>query len=132
MKPEILLLVDDDVAFNFLNRILITSAGLDWEINECLDGSNALNHIKASEKCPDIILLDINMPVMDGFEFLEEFEQTEKCTKQTKVFILTSSSQEEDRSAAFKYPCVKGYFDKPLTMEHIHEIISFFEKTERP
>ncbi len=128
MKPERLLLIDDDVAFNFLNRILITSAGLNWEISECLDGSTALNYIQTSNKCPDVILLDINMPVMDGFEFLEEFEKTNKCTKHTKVFMLTSSTQDEDRSAAFKYSCVKGYFDKPLTIEHVHEIISFFEK----
>ena len=126
MKPERLLLVDDDVAFNFLNRILITSAGLNWEINECLDGSTALNYIKNNDKCPDVILLDINMPVMDGFEFLEEFEHTHKCSSHAKVFILTSSTQDEDRNAAFKYNCVKGYFDKPLTIEHIHEIISFF------
>ena len=129
MKPERLLLVDDDIAFNFLNRLLIKGSGLNCEINECLDGSAALKFIEQSGKCPDVILLDINMPVMDGFEFLEEFEKTDKCTKHTKVFILTSSTQDEDHMAAFKYNCVKGYFDKPLTIEHIDEIISLLEKT---
>jgi CheY-like chemotaxis protein len=127
MKPGKLLLVDDDVAFNFLNRILLTSAGLDWEIEECLDGSAALKYVTTTGNCPDVILLDINMPIMDGFEFLEEFDKIDKCGSRTKIFMLTSSTQDEDREKALKYPCVKGYFDKPLTMEHIQEIVLFFE-----
>jgi CheY-like chemotaxis protein len=127
MKPESLLLVDDDVAFNFLNRLQISGMGLNCEIHECLDGSTALKYIQDSGICPDVILLDINMPVMDGFEFLEEFEKATVCSAQTKVFMLTSSTQDEDRKNALKYTCVKGYFDKPLTTEHINEIISSFK-----
>ena len=126
MKPERLLLVDDDIAFNFLNRLLIKGSGLNCEINECLDGSAALKFIEQSGKCPDVILLDINMPVMDGFEFLEEFEKISKC-RDTKVFMLTSSTQDSDHKMTSKYSCVKGYFDKPLTPEHIEEIVSSFE-----
>ena len=129
MKPEKILLVDDDVAFNFLNRLLINSTGLKCEIDECLDGSAALNYVLNSEKCPDVILLDINMPVMDGFEFLEEFEKHHKLRNHTKVFVLTSSDQDEDRNSAKKYTCVKGYFDKPLTDEHVQHIISLFEQS---
>jgi CheY-like chemotaxis protein len=127
MKPEKVLLVDDDSAFNFLNRIIINTAGLTCEIDECLDGTAALKYITNTNKCPDVILLDINMPVMDGFEFLEEFDKNEKCKGITKVFMLTSSNQDEDRVGALKYNCVKGYFDKPLTEEHIREIVSSFE-----
>ena len=130
MKPEKLLLVDDDVAFNFLNRLLIEGTGLNCHIDECLDGSAALKYIITSAKCPDVILLDINMPVMDGFEFLEEFEKNTDCSKHTKVYILTSSTQEEDHIGALKYPCVMGYFDKPLTVEHINEIISSFDASQ--
>jgi CheY-like chemotaxis protein len=126
MKPEKVLLVDDDSAFNFLNRIIINTAGLKCEVDECLDGSAALKYIVNTEKYPDVILLDINMPIMDGFEFLEEFEKNDKCKGITKVFMLTSSNQDEDRIGALKYTCVKGYFDKPLTEEHIQQIISSF------
>ena len=129
MQSKKLLLVDDDVAFNFLNRILLKTDSIDWEVDECLDGSAALNYVLNSGKCPDIILLDINMPIMDGFEFLEEFAKIDRCGNITKIFMLTSSMQDEDRTAAFKYPCVKGYFDKPLTIEHIKEIISLLEKS---
>jgi len=124
MELQKLLLVDDDSAFNFLNRIILNANGIDCQIDECLDGKAALDVTEASAKCPDVILLDINMPVMDGFEFLDEFEKHNKCRRHTKVFILTSSNQEEDRRKAFSYPCVKGYFDKPFAERHIKEIIS--------
>jgi CheY-like chemotaxis protein len=129
MKPLKLLLVDDDPAFNFLNRIILTSSDINCEIDECLDGHSALKHIANAEKHPDVILLDINMPVMDGFEFLEEFERHHKVKNHTKVFVLTSSDQDEDRNNAKKYTCVKGYFDKPLTDEHVKHIISLFEQS---
>src|SRR5580698_10010936 len=103
MKPEKLLLVDDDAAFNFLNRIILTTSGFNGQIDECLDGVTALKYITDAEKCPDVILLDINMPVMDGFEFLEEFSKHHKCNEHTKIFMLTSSNQDEDREGALKY-----------------------------
>ena len=126
MKPEKLLLVDDDSAFNFLNRIILNSAGVNCKIDECLDGASAMNYVINTEQCPDIILLDINMPVMDGFEFLEEFQNNPKCCKHTKVFVLTSSTQEEDREHALRYDCVKGVFDKPLNEEQIKELVKAF------
>ncbi len=128
MKPEKLLLVDDDSAFNFLNRLLVNASGIGCQVEECLDGTAALKYVLNTEKCPDVILLDINMPVMDGFEFLAEFEKQNKCREVTKVFMLTSSNQDEDRDNAMKYNCVKGYFDKPLTEDHMREIVAFFEK----
>ena len=67
--------------------------------------------------CPDIILLDINMPVMDGFQFLAEFEKRGKCTAHTNVFMLTSSGREEDRLTSLGNKLVKGFFDKPLTKQ---------------
>jgi len=124
MELQKMLLVDDDSAFNFLNRIILNANGINCVIEECLDGKAALDATNAEDKCPDVILLDINMPVMDGFEFLDEFEQQNKCSKHTKVFILTSSNQEEDRKKAFSYSCVKGYFDKPFNESHIGEILT--------
>ena len=56
-----------------------------------------------------------------------QFEKQNKCKDRTKIFMLTSSNQDEDREAALKYTSVKGYYDKPLTEQHIREIISFFE-----
>ncbi len=124
MELQKLLLVDDDSAFNFLNRIILNANGINCEIEECLDGKAALDITTTQAKCPDVILLDINMPVMDGFEFLDEIERHNKCRNHTNVFILTSSNQDEDRKKAFSYNCVKGYFDKPFNESHIREILS--------
>ena len=124
MELRKLLLVDDDSAFNFLNRIILNASGVDCEIEECLDGKSALEQASDPNSCPDVILLDINMPIMDGFEFLDEFDKRHQCSAHTKVFILTSSSQDEDRHRAMSYSCVKGYFDKPLCAEHVEEILT--------
>jgi len=126
MELQKLLLVDDDSAFNFLNRIILNTNGVECEIDECLDGKAALENANTGN-CPDVILLDINMPVMDGFEFLDEFEKQNKCREHTKVFILTSSNQEEDKQKALSYSCVKGYFDKPLGEQHIKQIFSILQ-----
>jgi CheY-like chemotaxis protein len=97
-------------------------------MDEVMDGKAALDYLQNNEECPDIILLDINMPVMDGFEFLEQFEKQHKCTDKSKVFILTSSQRDEDRIKSIKNKYVKGYFDKPLNSTHVREILSAFEK----
>jgi CheY-like chemotaxis protein len=128
MELSKLLLVDDDSAFNFLNRIILNTNGVNCDIEECLDGKSALDIVASSEKCPEVILLDLNMPVMDGFEFLDEFEKQNKCAGYTNVFILTSSNQEEDHKKALGYKCVKGYFDKPFCEDHIREILAVLKQ----
>lgn len=128
MELKKILLVDDDEAFNFLNRIVFTDNKVNCQMDEVMDGKAALDYLENNEECPDVILLDINMPVMDGFEFLEQFEKRHKCTDKSKVFILTSSQRDEDRIKSIKNKYVKGYFDKPLNSTHVREILSAFEK----
>jgi len=128
MELKRVLLVDDDEAFNFLNRIVFADSKVDCQVDEVMDGKAALEYLQQSEECPDVILLDINMPVMDGFEFLEHFEKQNKCSGISKVFILTSSQRDEDKTKSLKNKYVKGYFDKPLNSTHIREIISAFDK----
>ena len=123
-----ILLVDDDEAFNFLNRIVFTDNKVFCQVDEVMDGSSALGYLAATNECPDVILLDINMPVMDGFEFLEQFEKNSPCAAICKVFILTSSQREEDRQRALGNKFVKGYFDKPLNGAHVKQILSEMEK----
>jgi CheY-like chemotaxis protein len=119
-----ILLVDDDKALNFLNRIELLANQVDCTIDEVLNGQQALDYIASVHECPDVILLDINMPGIDGFGFLKEFNAKDKCCDQSKIFMLTSSQREEDINAALSYSFVKGYFDKPLTKAHIQEMLS--------
>lgn len=122
-----ILLVDDDEAFNFLNRIAIKDYDVNCQVDETMDGKAALDYLEKTKQCPDVILLDVNMPVMDGFEFLEHFEKQNKCNNFSKIFILTSSLRDEDRMKSLNNKAVKGYFDKPLTTAHIKKILADFE-----
>lgn len=124
MALKKILLVDDSKPFNFLSKLTIQNSSIDCEIHEALNGQLALDYLAKAGECPDVILLDINMPVMDGFQFLKEYERRGYCTHNTKIFMLTSSVREEDKDKSLASKYVKGYFDKPLSVNHIDEILS--------
>ncbi len=76
---------------------------------------------------PDLILLDINMPIMNGWEFLDAFQKVEK-SQQVPVVMLTSSIDKEDINKSKQYPKVKGYFSKPLDSSKIQEMLLLVAK----
>ena len=112
------LLIDDDATTNFIHKIVLNKVGIE-EVYEALNGLDAINHLEKS--CPDIIFLDINMPLMDGWEFLEEKERKELC-KNVKIVMLSSSIRSEDKKKAESYFSVIAYFEKPLNVEKIEEL----------
>ena len=119
-----ILLVDDDEGFNFLNRINLEQNGVDCKVDIALNGKEALQYLSSGGNCPDVILLDLNMPVMDGFEFLGKFEkQAPVCSTRSRVFVLTSSERDEDKYKTMSQTMVKGFFSKPLSPEDIQEIM---------
>jgi CheY-like chemotaxis protein len=124
-----ILLVDDSQPFNFLSRVTLESYINGCLVHEALNGKTALDYLAHAGKCPEVILLDINMPVMDGFEFLNEFEKKSKCKAVSKIFMLTSSMREEDKLASLRNKLVVGYFEKPLSESHIKEILASFSST---
>jgi len=119
-----ILIVDDSPAFNHLTILSIRKAGLDCDIVEMSNGQRALTYLAETEQCPDIILLDINMPVMDGFDFLEEYMLSHKCLDKTTIYMLTSSSQDVDKIKVRSFGIVKNYFEKPLSRENLDTIIA--------
>lgn len=77
------------------------------------------------EDFPDLILLDLHMSYMDGWQFLEKYNQIpEEYREKVKIFILTSSIMEEDRQAAESHPAVDGFLVKPLSEVEISYILS--------
>ena len=121
-KIEILI-VDDSPAFNHLTRLAFTRAGIDHNVTEQSNGQKALDYLAQSTTFPDVILLDINMPVMDGFDFLDEYTRTFRHQNNTDIYMLTSSSQDVDRIKVKSFGIVKDYFEKPLSRENLAIIV---------
>ncbi len=128
-----ILLVDDDEVTNFYVEHLIRKMNLAQEIHVALSGQDALEFLSqlvqgADADMPDLILLDINMPIMNGFEFLEAFEHSALATNyHGKIFMLTSSGLEQDRARAAQFQSLCGYFIKPLNQELLGDIVQQFE-----
>jgi CheY-like chemotaxis protein len=122
-----ILLVDDDEDSNFLTKRIIVHSNIADEVTIVLNGKEAYELVKqCAEKkanqnqCPDLILLDIKMPVMNGIEFLQVCNANNLCN--FPVVILTSSLDERDREDTTKFPNVKDFINKPLSYEKILDI----------
>jgi CheY-like chemotaxis protein len=84
-----------------------------------------LLHKTSMEHLPDIILLDIYMPEMDGWEFIQEFQKIkDQLTKTIEIHIITSSNHPKDITRAKTFPEVKAYLQKPVTLEALQEVVT--------
>lgn len=125
-KLERILLIDDDVNTNFYNRILLSQANVCEEILEFQNANEGLDYIKEGHTV-NMILLDINMPIMNGWQFLEAYEQLDEAQKDAVIVVmLTSSIDEDDQEKAAMYDSVKKFIRKPITPELINEIMELF------
>jgi CheY-like chemotaxis protein len=117
-----IILIDDDEINNFIVPKLIRTIYPEIEVKKFIDPFEALYKLSESEITPEtIVLLDLNMPLMDGWQFLEQLaEKNLKCN----VFILTSSENPFDLEHSKKNELVKGFFTKPMTIENVKQIFS--------
>lgn len=131
-----ILLVDDDEINNFISIKLIRKALFNAEIAACLNGKFAIDQLvemqrNGTDKLPDYILLDINMPIMNGWEFLDEYKRLNiDPTGKTKIFIISSSVFSNDINKARSYPLVKNFISKPLSVDKIKEMFTIEEDNE--
>ena len=127
-RPVSILLVDDDEINNFISIKLIKKVLLNTEITACLNGRFAIDELieinrKDPSKLPDYILLDINMPIMNGWEFLDEYQKLNiDVAGKTRIYIISSSVFSNDISKAKTYSSVKDFVSKPLNIEKINEL----------
>jgi CheY-like chemotaxis protein len=134
-KLNCVLLIDDDEPTNFLNQIIIESSGCAGQVRAMQSGEEALHylmhtcHADQTFPRPDLIFLDINMPAMNGWEFLEKYRRLNgECKSKIVVVMLTTSLFSEDRLRVKEIPEISTFENKPLTEEKLEGILKkFFE-----
>jgi CheY-like chemotaxis protein len=130
-KLNCVLLIDDDKATNFINERVIKKLDCTKRIVTVYNGAEALEFLSIEENGnllqPDLIFLDINMPVMDGWEFLEHYRKLHENKKAKVVLLmLTTSLNPDDVKKANKIQEVKGFKNKPLTIEMMQDILKAY------
>ncbi|HWB25924.1 MAG TPA: response regulator [Chitinophagaceae bacterium] len=124
-----ILLVDDDRIYQFAARKTIEATGFADKILIYSNGEEALNYLRNSVKdsalLPDVIFLDVNMPIMNGWEFLDQYSSLVKnLSKPVIIYVVSSSVDEFDVSKSRQYDTVKGYIVKPVLREKFRQILS--------
>src|SRR5436190_19995991 len=109
-KLNTIMLIDDDEPTNFLSKMLIEEAHCAEHIQVADSGKMALEYLSKSSDCPDLIFLDINMPAMNGWEFLDKYRELEKHKKGKIIIImLTNSLNPDDKVKASQMPEIAGF-----------------------
>ena len=130
-KYSTIFLIDDDTICNMLTKLQIQNQAITEQVIIATNGKEGLDYLtthhpsSTDKPWPELILLDINMPIMDGFDFLEQFTALE-LTNRPLVVMLTSSNDPRDMEKARQFK-VAGYLLKPFTPEKLMSILQDLE-----
>lgn len=127
-RPYTICVIDDDDIYQFTIKRTIQSTNLAKEILSFNDAEEALEYFgtltEVTDSLPDILFVDINMPLMNGWEFLEAFQTIKyKFQKDIKIFMSSSSIDSRDMEKAQEYECVSDYLIKPMTIDKLKDIL---------
>ena len=132
-KFKSIILIDDDEISNFLCEETIMGSNIAESVVSYVNANDALEFLNNvnQDNLPDIIFLDINMPGMDGWEFLSDLENIgETAQKQIKVIILSSSHFHIDIERSKNFESVAEYVSKPLTSQILETILTKYSQND--
>jgi response regulator RpfG family c-di-GMP phosphodiesterase len=126
-KLKNIMLIDDNIHANYFNEIKLQQNNACDKITIFMNGKEALDYlVNNKETDVDLILLDINMPVMNGWQFLSNIERVwREIDKSIPIFILSSSVNTYDKQKSAEYESVKGFINKPLNDNDLKEMIDY-------
>jgi CheY-like chemotaxis protein len=122
-------LIDDDNIYQFTARTILESTGLTKEIRSFYNGSEAIKFFsnkenQQSDTLPDVIFLDINMPIMNGWEFLDEYHKLQsELPKHITLYVVSSSIDDHDMQRSKSYTEVSDFIVKPVSRIKYKELI---------
>lgn len=117
-------IVDDDTIFVFVLKKLLEKNGNFGKMIDFKNGNDAIDVLFGSEsELPCVILLDLNMPILDGWQFLDQLEDS-KLKDQLNVYIMSSSIDRSDIDKSKKYSIVKDFISKPVNADKLDKILS--------
>jgi CheY-like chemotaxis protein len=120
-------LVDDDHIYQFTAKKTLETMGLAEQVSVFMNGASAIQYIKDNlanhDALPDVIFLDINMPVMDGWQFVQEFEQLE-VAKPISLYMVSSSVDESDMKRSREFSVITDYIIKPVGRTRFQQLLS--------
>ncbi len=128
MEPvSLIYIVDDDKIYRYTTETYIQLLNLAEEVKTFGDGEEAIESIKKNisnpDQLPDVILLDVNMPIMDGWDFIEEFITLSGISKKIALYMVSSSIDERDRARALEINQITDYIIKPITEEQLVKLV---------
>jgi len=119
-------IIDDDMVSQFASVYCIEQASLNCKIITCESGAEGLElfstRLKEKKNLPDIIFLDLVMPKMDGWEFLDKLKHIDNNLQKVDIYVLSAFKNSKDRERAKHHPMIQGYFDKPLSKSIMEKI----------
>lgn len=123
MSKATICIIDDDPIYQLVTKKIIEKSFFFPIVSSFTNGLEAISYFQQSAALPDVILLDIEMPVMDGWDFLDEIVSIRnRFNADTSIYIVSSSIAKEDKEKALTYGCIKGFISKPITLSKIEKI----------
>jgi CheY-like chemotaxis protein len=122
-------IIDDDSSFTYIIKLQLKGLGKFGKILTYKNGQEGIRsltkQVNANEAIPEVIFLDLNMPIMDGWEFLDDFVKfSNKVRQRISLYIVSSSIDPRDLERIHKLDNVKGYILKPITVDDLNSVIN--------